>query len=431
MVMLTLGTGLGGGLILGGRGSTGAGPSSGTWCSSSTGPRAAASAPGAATSRHTSPGAPRRARAGAVRAGGGRAPARRGRAGGRRQARESLDEIGRRLGAGIASLVNIFDPEVIVIGGGFGGSRSICCSSRRCETLRRDALPPGRDRVRVVPAELGEERGMVGAGADRVRDARRGVACRSRSARRRSGTSRTSRCACCASSREADLVLCEDTRRTRVLLDRHGIRGAALSYHEHNEAKRTARAAAASRGGRADRARRATRACPASAIPGARLVAAALEAGVPVTVLPGASAVETALVASGFAFERYQFLGYLPRGERALEALWRSSRAGRTPSSPSSRRSGCRRRSPVARGVAAGAAVAVCRELTKAFEEVVRGTAAEVPRGSPSRRRARSRSCSGRAGRRAVGRARRRRGRRRARRGRGAATRRPRRSSRA
>ena len=51
-------------------------------------------------------------------------------------------------------------------------------------------------------------------------------------------------------------------------------------------------------------------------------MAAAVEAGVPVTVLPGASAVETALVASGFAFERYQFVGYLPRGERALAALW-------------------------------------------------------------------------------------------------------------
>ena len=56
--------------------------------------------------------------------------------------------------------------------------------------------------------------------------------------------------------------------------------------------------------------------------PGARLIAAALETGVPVTVLPGPSAVETALVASGLVGERYQFLGYLPRGEAALAALW-------------------------------------------------------------------------------------------------------------
>ena len=55
--------------------------------------------------------------------------------------------------------------------------------------------------------------------------------------------------------------------------------------------------------------------------PGARLIAAAIEAGVPVTVLPGASAVETALVASGLGAERYQFLGYLPRGSAALASL--------------------------------------------------------------------------------------------------------------
>ena len=61
---------------------------------------------------------------------------------------------------------------------------------------------------------------------------------------------------------------------------------------------------------------------PGVSDPGARLIAAALEAGVPVTVLPGPSAVETALVASGLVGERYQFVGYLPRGEKALAALW-------------------------------------------------------------------------------------------------------------
>src|SRR5437762_9776948 len=114
--------------------------------------------------------------------------------------------------------------------------------------------------------------------------------------------------------RSADVVLCEDTRHTRVLLDRHGIRARLLSYHEHNEAKRTAellprleageRVALVSDAG-----------LPGISDPGARLIAAAPEAGVEVSVLPGASAVETALVASGFAAERYQFLGFLPRGE--------------------------------------------------------------------------------------------------------------------
>jgi len=127
--------------------------------------------------------------------------------------------------------------------------------------------------------------------------------------------------------READLVLCEDTRQTRKLLDRHGIEARTLSYHEHNEAARVAellprleageRIALVSDAG-----------LPAINDPGARLVRAALDAGLPVTVLPGPSAVETALVASGLAGERYQFLGYLPRGEKARQALWKELAQG-------------------------------------------------------------------------------------------------------
>src|SRR2546425_9321522 len=94
---------------------------------------------------------------------------------------------------------------------------------------------------------------------------------------------------------EADVVLCEDTRRTRRLLERHGISGARLlSYHEHNEAKRVAeflprleageRIALVSNAG-----------LPGINDPGARLVEAALDAGVLVSVLPGPSAGETAL----------------------------------------------------------------------------------------------------------------------------------------
>jgi 16S rRNA (cytidine1402-2'-O)-methyltransferase len=112
--------------------------------------------------------------------------------------------------------------------------------------------------------------------------------------------------------------------------------------------------------------------------PGARLIAAALEAGVPVTVLPGPSAVETALVSSGLAGERFQFLGYLPRGAKALAALWEELASWPHPAvafeSP--------QRLPAAlRSLAAALPdrrVAVCRELTKRFEEIVRGSAAEV-----------------------------------------------------
>ena len=117
-------------------------------------------------------------------------------------------------------------------------------------------------------------------------------------------------------------MLCEDTRRTRKLLTAHGIRAELLSYHEHNEAARTAQVLPRLETG-ARIALVSDAGLPAISDPGARLVAAALEAGIAVTVLPGASAVETALVAAGLPFERYQFLGYLPRGGKALEALFR------------------------------------------------------------------------------------------------------------
>jgi 16S rRNA (cytidine1402-2'-O)-methyltransferase len=177
--------------------------------------------------------------------------------------------------------------------------------------------------------------------------------------------------------RSAALVLCEDTRHTRVLLDRHGIRARLLSYHEHNEAKRTAEVLPRLQAG--ERVALVSDAgLPGISDPGARLVAAALEAGVPVTVLPGASAVDTALVASGFAAERYQFVGFLPRGGKALRSLWEELAGWPHPvvafESP-------QRLPATLRSLAEAQParpVAVCRELTKRFEEVVRGSAEEV-----------------------------------------------------
>src|SRR5438105_9915505 len=119
----------------------------------------------------------------------------------------------------------------------------------------------------------------------------------------------------------ADLVLCEDTRRTRILLDRHGIRVRLASYREHNEARRTGEVLPRLEAGETV-ALVSDAGLPGINDPGMRLVSAARDAGLPVTVLPGPSAVETALAASGFEFERYQFFGYLPRGERALSLLW-------------------------------------------------------------------------------------------------------------
>ena len=177
---------------------------------------------------------------------------------------------------------------------------------------------------------------------------------------------------------EADVVLCEDTRHTRKLLERHGIRARLLSYHQHNEAKRTAellprleageRVALVSDSG-----------LPGISDPGARLVAGALEAGVEVTVLPGPSAVETALVASGLVGEAgYQFVGYLSRGEPGLLGL--AEELARRPwpvvafESPQ-RLTGSLR---VLARVIPDRPAAVCRELTKRFEEVARGTVSEL-----------------------------------------------------
>jgi 16S rRNA (cytidine1402-2'-O)-methyltransferase len=177
--------------------------------------------------------------------------------------------------------------------------------------------------------------------------------------------------------READVVLCEDTRRTRRLLERHGLRARLVSYHEHNEAKRTAevlprlvageRVALVSDAG-----------LPGLSDPGARLIAAALESGVAVTVLPGPSAVETALVASGLVAERYQFVGYLPRGERALLALAEelSGWPHAAVAFESPQRLG--RSLQVLARVIPDRRVSVCRELTKRFEEVARGSVREL-----------------------------------------------------
>ena len=176
---------------------------------------------------------------------------------------------------------------------------------------------------------------------------------------------------------EADLVLCEDTRRTKVLLERHGIEAKLLSYHEHNEAERTAQVLPRLEAGERV-ALTSDAGLPGVNDPGARLIEAALESGVQVTVLPGASAVETALVASGLVGERYRFVGYLPRRESGLAALW-AELAGWADAvvafeSP-------RRLSASLRSLAEAfpeRRVAVCRELTKRFEEIVRGTASEL-----------------------------------------------------
>ena len=190
-----------------------------------------------------------------------------------------------------------------------------------------------------------------------------------------------------AELRAADLVACEDTRHTRKLLERHDIAARTISLNEHNEQQRTTellrrleqgeRIALVSDAG-----------TPALSDPGARLLAAARAAGHEPEVLPGASAVTTAAVASGLATDGFVFTGFLPRSAGALRAaIARADRAGLAVVAFESPR----RLPATLRRLAADAPqrpAAVCRELTKLHEQIDRGALAalaerfaEPPRG--------------------------------------------------
>jgi glucokinase len=167
MIMLTLGTGVGGGLILDGkpyRGSVGAGAEIGHMVLEYGGAPCGGNCTGHGHLEQLASGgaADRAAQRILGRDATGRelvGAAREGNA----EALDAIVEIGRRLGAAIGSLVNIFNPEVVVIGGGFSQARDLFLEPA-LETMREEALQPGRDLVRVLPALLGPDAGLVGAG---------------------------------------------------------------------------------------------------------------------------------------------------------------------------------------------------------------------------------------------------------------------------
>jgi glucokinase len=162
MVMLTLGTGVGGGVILDGRpfrGSSGAAAELGHMVIEHDGRPCQGTCTGRGHIEAYATGLAAAADYGA----GTRELVERATAGEER-ALEVLDGIGRRLGSALGTLVNVFDPELIVIGGGFGEAADEFLLGPAREVMHREALPPGRDRVRVVPAALGQSAGIVGAG---------------------------------------------------------------------------------------------------------------------------------------------------------------------------------------------------------------------------------------------------------------------------
>lgn len=165
VVMLTLGTGVGGGLILDGRpyrGATGGGAELGHVVVEYDGPPCPCGGRGHLESFASGKAAGAVARELYGPESTARELVRRGEAG-ERDAVAALTEIGRRLGAGIASFVNAFEPEVVVVGGGFGEAGELLLAPAR-EVTARDALAPARDTVRIVEAELGVEAGVIGAG---------------------------------------------------------------------------------------------------------------------------------------------------------------------------------------------------------------------------------------------------------------------------
>ena len=173
--------------------------------------------------------------------------------------------------------------------------------------------------------------------------------------------------------READLVACEDTRRTGRLLSFYEIKKDLLAYHEHNEERLAPELAGRAR---AESVALVTDAgTPAVSDPGYRLVRSCIEAGVRVEVLPGPSALTTALVASGLPTDTVVFTGFPPRKGKDRTTLL--ERIAREPStfvlfeSP-------HRLSKTLSELPADASVAVCRELTKLHEEVFRGSAREA-----------------------------------------------------
>ena len=178
----------------------------------------------------------------------------------------------------------------------------------------------------------------------------------------------------------ADVVAAEDTRRLKRLCGELGVvlSGRVVSYFEGNEAARTPTLVEALLAG--ERVLLVTDAgMPSVSDPGYRLVAAAVEAGITVTAVPGPSAVLTALAVSGLPVDRFCFEGFLPRkaGERARRLAGLAAEERTMVFFEAPHRTGAAL-AAMAEAFGADRAAAVCRELTKTYEEVRRGPLAEL-----------------------------------------------------
>src|SRR5947209_6087404 len=177
--------------------------------------------------------------------------------------------------------------------------------------------------------------------------------------------------------KSVDLIAAEDTRHSGNLLRHFEISKPLVSYHEHNEAQRTAQLIERLAAGESI-ALITDAGMPAVSDPGVRLIRACIERGIAYTIVPGVSAVLTALVGSGFAPDSFYYGGFLPpkSGGRERELRAAAEREETTVVFESPHK--------IAKTLAACAEImperqlCVARELTKKFEEFRRGTAAEL-----------------------------------------------------
>jgi 16S rRNA (cytidine1402-2'-O)-methyltransferase len=178
--------------------------------------------------------------------------------------------------------------------------------------------------------------------------------------------------------READLIACEDTRHTAKLLQHYGIDRPTVSYHEHNEASRAEELVTKLEQGM-NVAQVSDAGMPGISDPGYRVIKLAIERGIQVVPIPGASALVAALAASGLPTDSFQFLGFLPAkaGQRrtALESLGNAEQTSVVYEAPHRITETVQ---DIVEILGADRLIVIARELTKLHEEFIRGTAAEL-----------------------------------------------------
>ena len=176
---------------------------------------------------------------------------------------------------------------------------------------------------------------------------------------------------------EADLIAAEDTRVTRKLLNRYEIKTPLISLFEHNEKDRVPELVKKIASG-AIVAQVSDAGTPGISDPGYRLIKACVDAGLSVEVLPGATASVAALVSSGLPTDRFLFLGFLPPKSGARRTFLENASGERGTLVMYDSPHRVKKTLVDINDVLGDRPVVLARELTKMFEEVIRGTAAEI-----------------------------------------------------